>query len=336
MKNLKNSLLSKPFSHIYMEKEIISHPLTKSILDKFPHSILVEINNYKEIFSRPRQNYKLQEMSKKLILAKKKGEFLYPGPPLCPNFGHYHFYYTSLILNCIFSCDYCFLKGMYPSANMVIFVNIEDYFEEIDSFLRKHPLYLSISYNTDIMALERIVPFFSMFVEYASLRKDLTIEIRTKSAEYRVLQNLKPSENVILAWTLLPQEIIEKFEPKTPRLRARLYVIKKALEKGWKVRLNFDPLIFIENWKEIYLKFLNQLFEEIDPSKISDISVGVFRIPKDYFKRMKKVFVNEITLFPYEEDQNVFTYPYELKKEMINFFLSFLSLYIPKEKIFVM
>ncbi|ADQ40671.1 DNA repair photolyase-like protein [Caldicellulosiruptor acetigenus I77R1B] len=335
MKNSKNSLLAKHFSHIYIEREIISHPITKIILDKFPNSVLVEIDNYKEVFSRPRQNYKLQEISKKLILAKKKGEFLYPGPPLCHDFGYNHFYYTSLILNCIFSCDYCFLKGMYSSANIVIFVNIEDYFEEIDSVLKRHPLYLSVSYDTDIMAFEKIVPFCTMFIEYATSRKDLTIEIRTKTANYEVLQSLKPPENVILAWTLSPQEIIEEFEHKTPSLSARLDAIKKAIENEWNVRLCFDPILFTNNWKEIYLKFINNVFEEIQPSKITDISVGVFRIPKDFLKRMKKVFKNEIPLFPYEEENGVFTYPYELKKEMMDFFISNLSKFVPKSKIFV-
>ena len=33
--------------------------------------------------------------------------------------------------NCLFDCKYCFLQGMYSSANYVIFVNYEDYYEEI-------------------------------------------------------------------------------------------------------------------------------------------------------------------------------------------------------------
>jgi len=335
LKSSKNFSILRPFSHIYIEKEVLSHPITELILKKFPRSILIEIETYKEIFSRSKQNYKLQEMSRKLILAKKRGEFIYPGPPLCPNFGHHYFYYTTLILNCIFSCDYCFLKGMYSSAHIVVFVNIEDYFKEIDILLKKHPIYLSLSYNTDLMALEKIVPFFSMFMEYIDLKMDLIIEVRTKSAEYKILEKLKPKENVILSWTLLPKEIIKKFEPKTPNLELRLHAIKKALEYGWKVRLNFDPLIFIENWKEIYLRFIGEIFKEIEPHKIYDISIGVFRIPKDYFKRMKKIFTNEITLFPYEEDKKSLTYPYELRKEMIDFFLQNISTNIPNEKIFI-
>lgn len=222
---------------------------------------------------------------------------------------------------------------MYPSAHIVVFVNIEDYFKEIDEILKDHPLYLSISYNTDLLALENIIPFFSMFLNYAENKKDLIIEVRTKSCNFKIWEELKPMDNVILSWTLLPDEIIKKYE-KTPSLDLRIKAIKKAIDHHWIVRLNFDPLIYVEDYKEIYKRFVEKVFQEIDPSKIYDLSIGVFRIPKDYFKRMKKIFINEVTLFPYEEGDNAYTYPHELKKELINFLIENVSLYIPKEKIF--
>ncbi|ADQ05991.1 DNA repair photolyase-like protein [Caldicellulosiruptor hydrothermalis 108] len=335
MTSSEKSFLAKNFSHVYVEKAVLSHPVTIKILENLRRSQIVKIDNYKEVFCRARQNYSLQEKSKKLILAKKWGEFLYPGPSICHNFGYSNFFYTSNILNCICSCEYCFLKGMYSSANIVAFVNIEDYFKEIDAVLKNKPLYLSVSYETDLLALEKIVPFSSAWIEYAASKQNLTIEIRTKSTNFQALENLKPQDNVILAWTLSPQEIIEKFEHGTPSLSSRLSAIKKATENGWKVRLCFDPILYIEDWKSIYEKFLRQVFGELNPDKIVDISVGVFRIPKDYLKRMKKVFANEITSFPYEESQNIYTYPKELKEEMINTILLILGNFAPSSKIFV-
>lgn len=334
MKNSKTFSLAKPFSHIYVEKEVISHHITQEILKKFTHSKVIPINHYKEVFSRPRQSYKLQELSKKLILAKRRDTFLSPASPLCQNFGYHHFYYTNLIINCIFNCDYCFLKGMYSSANIVIFVNIEDYFQEIENMLKKHPLYLSISYETDLLAMEGIAPFFSQFVNLAYSKEDLILEVRTKSVNYMALKSLKPSPNVILAWTLLPQEIIERFEPQTPRLPIRINTIKKAICDGWRVRLSFDPIIFVEDWREIYERFIDYVFREIPSSQIQDISVGVFRIPKEYLKKMRKTFENEITLFPYIEDKEAYTYPSPIKEELLNFIISKIKNYIPENKIF--
>ena len=39
--------------------------------------------------------------------------------------------------NCLFDCKYCFLQGMYSSANYVIFVNYEDYYDEIKKISMK-------------------------------------------------------------------------------------------------------------------------------------------------------------------------------------------------------
>ncbi|WPX08688.1 SPL family radical SAM protein [Anaerocellum danielii] len=335
MTSSEKSFLAKHFSHVYVEKEVLSHPVTIKILENLRSSQIVKIDNYKEVFCRAGQNYSLQEKSKKLILAKKYREFLYPGPSICHNFGYDNFFYTSNILNCIYSCDYCFLKGMYSSANIVVFVNIENYFKEIDAILKNQSLYLSVSYETDLLALEKIVPFSSAWIEYAASKQNLTIEIRTKSANFKALEKLKPQDNVILAWTLSPQEIIEKFEHGTPSLSSRLSAIKKAIENGWKVRLCFDPILATEGWKTIYEKFLNQVFGELNREKIVDISVGVFRIPKDYLKRMKKAFANEITAFLYEELENVYTYPKELKEDMIATMISRLEDFLPSYKIFV-
>ena len=33
-------------------------------------------------------------------------------------------YYFSHMLNCIYDCKYCFLQGMFNSANFVIFTNL--------------------------------------------------------------------------------------------------------------------------------------------------------------------------------------------------------------------
>ncbi len=63
-------------------------------------------------------------------------------------------------MNCIFDCAYCYLKGMYPSANIVVFVNLEeDIFAEVERVLENHPLYLCVSYDTDLLALEPLIGF---------------------------------------------------------------------------------------------------------------------------------------------------------------------------------
>lgn len=76
------------------------------------------------------------------------------------------------------------------------------------------------------------------------------------------IQELKPIPNVILAWTISPDEIIKKYENKTPTLNRRLEDITSALKDGWNVRICLDPILHVKNWKQIYSEFIEKAFQQ--------------------------------------------------------------------------
>ena len=156
MKNFKKDYYNSFCSHIYVEKAAMEYPRTNQILSHFKDAKIIEIDHYKDVFCRRGQKYTLQHKSQNLILAVKTGTLVYPGAPVCQSFGSEHFYYASCIMNCIYDCEYCYLKGMYPSGNLVVFVNLEDIFDEVKTLLKKHPVYLCVSYDTDLGALASV------------------------------------------------------------------------------------------------------------------------------------------------------------------------------------
>ena len=166
MKNLNRSYYNPPFSHIYVEREVAEDPETKRIFAQFPQAEVIAIDHYKDVFCRSRQDYVRQHAVQNLILAAKHGELLYTGAPVCQSFGNEHFYYTSCVMNCVFDCEYCYLKGMYPSANLVVFVNLEDIFAEVEKRLAAHPVYLCVSYDTDLLALEHLTGYAARWIEF--------------------------------------------------------------------------------------------------------------------------------------------------------------------------
>ncbi len=312
------------------------HPVARRILGCFPNAILVEIDHYKDVFCRTRQDYRLQKRSQGLILAKKRQNAVYEGAPVCQDFGNRHFYYTSLVMNCIYDCEYCYLQGMYPSANMVVFVNIEEVFGQVERLLERHPVYLCVSYDTDLLALEHILGYVKEWIGFAAGRPELTVEIRTKSANIKELDGIKPADNVILAWTLSPERIAEDFEQHTPSLEQRLRSIGKAMEKGFKVRLCFDPMIYCRDWKEQYREMFRTVFSSVPAGGLEDVSLGVFRVPQDYMKRMRKQAGHSpVIQFPFENDNGVYHYSSGLTGEMISFAYDLIKKEIPEEKIFV-
>lgn len=336
MKNLNNSYFNPFFSHIYIEKKIWNHPRTKKILEKYPEAEIIRIGHYKDIFCRSKQNYMLQSQSRKLILAAKEGNMLYQGSPVCQSFGNSHFYYTSCIMNCIYDCEYCYLKGMYPTANIVIFVNLEDIFADVERMLKLHPLYLCISYDTDLLAFEQISGYVQAWNQFAKLHKqNLTIEIRTKCANQHIFENQEPLTNVIYAFTVSPQAIIKRFEHHTPSLSERIQCAAMAVHAGFPVRLCFDPMIYIREWQRHYEEMSKQVFASISPEKLLDVSVGSFRISQDYLKKMRRQQPDsEIAWFPYQIENGYYHYPDDLMEKMEQFFITLLLEKLPPEKIF--
>ena len=41
------------------------------------------------------------------------------------------------MLNCIYDCKYCFLQGMFNSANYLVFVNYQDFFLQLMKLLKQ-------------------------------------------------------------------------------------------------------------------------------------------------------------------------------------------------------
>lgn len=324
------------FSHIYIEEKAFKYAISQNILDRFGKAKKIEIGHYKDVFCRPNQGFQVQKSAQKLILAVKKDNFLYKGPEVCQNFGNENFYYTSSILNCIYNCDYCYLQGMYPSANIVVFVNIEDFFSAVADELRKHPVYLTVSYDTDLLAFENVIPFSSLWIDFARKNSGLKIEIRTKSANYASISHLEPAENIILAWTLSPERVIQKYEKLTPSLQTRLLTARQAVIDGWKVRLVFDPIIRVDHWQEVYGEFIQTVFSSLPAEMICDAGLGAFRMAGDYLKRIKKSRVDsDLIHYPFECRNGVAGYPVELEKELVAFVYQLVTEHMEKRKVYL-
>lgn len=335
MKKLSKDLFNSFFSHIYIESKALNHPNTKRILSHFKNSEIIEINHYKDVFSRSHQNFYLQKQSPSLILAVKTDNLVYKGARFCDDFGNDNFYYTSSMMNCIYNCEYCYLQGMYSSANVVVFVNIEDIFSEVENLLSKHSVYLCISYDTDILAFENVLGYGAKWIEFAKKHPDLKIELRTKSANFASIENIDPCKNVILAWTLSPEKIANNYEDRTPSLQERLKSAQNAVNNGWNVRICFDPILYLNNWKENYKNLVESTFSVLPKDKILDVSIGVFRVSSDYLKIMRKQRFDSVILnYPFTTENKMCTYDKNLSENMISYVYNIVNKYVPKEQIY--
>ncbi len=295
------------YSHVYIEKEALEEEMTKDILQKLPKAKVVEIENYKQVFNRPAQDYHLQKQSPKLIL--------------------------------VYDCAYCYLQGMYNSANQVLFVNLEEYFRSTDAAIENRkeptqPLYLCISYDTDLLGFESIAPYSRKWIEYAAEKPDVLIELRTKSANFAAIQDLPANPSTILAWSLSPEVVAQKYELKTPPLRARVKALKKAMEAGWKVRICIDPILPVTDWESVYQEFVDSISELLSNNNLLDIHLGVFRMNSGYFQNIRKRRPPQDLFYRnWEHKDGSVTHAEEERKALTDYVSEVLKGHVPSEMI---
>jgi spore photoproduct lyase len=328
--------LLRPLSHVYIERGVRAHPRTQAILAKLPQATQIEIDDYRAFFMRAGQDWALQRQSRKLILAQKRDGFLYPGSELTPNFGQQNFYYNTIALNCIYDCEYCYLQGMLPSANIVFFVNAEDYFSHTVAKLKVlGQMYLCISYDTDLLALDFLSGYVSEWLEFCRQQPSLCIELRTKSTAISALRATPACENVVLAWTLSPQAIIDAYEHKTPSLKARLGAAREAAQSGWRIRLCIDPILRVPNWQELYQELVRQSFVSLPEGSIGEVSLGTLRMNREYLDTARARRPDSRLLrFSEHTHGRSSGYAPEHTGEMLQQLRSYVGEYLPAERIF--
>lgn len=319
------------YSHVYVEKGARAYPLTDKILTGLKGSTVIDIGHYKDVFDRPRQDIGFQKDEPALILAVRTGAKIYKGAPVCQSFGQRNFYYASTVMNCPFNCAYCYLKGMYPSSYTVVFVNLDDYASEVREHLAEGPMYVCASYDTDLIALNSLTGLADSWCDLAEENEDLLVELRTKAAP----PELRAVSNVIYAFTISPEEVASRYESGAPRTSDRIRAAARAIDSGCRVRLCFDPMIKISGWQDHYCRFVEEVAGSIDLTRVTDVSVGTFRISGEYLNSMRRRSPgNEIAWYPYITKDGVAQYTEDDDRKMQEHMCGLLTRYIGREKIF--
>ena len=311
-------------NNIYIEDAVRLHPRTKSITDRYPKASQIPIERYSTIFNRNHQNFRLQKKQPSLILAEKRNNLVLP-TPLGYGIGKGQNFYFSHILNCLYDCRYCFLQGMYRSANYVLFINYEDMQAEIARQVSKssnQDMYFFSGYDGDSLALDGITGFVAI------------LELRTKSSALKPLLDRAPLDNVVVAYSFTPRVANMELENGVPSNQSRLRSICRLLELGFRIGLRFDPLLYTKDYRKNYLELFRSIFSRLDGSKIHSVSFGPFRAPLSYFRKMRKLYPEEKLFAGLMEEKATVSYQKDIELELQEFCGIELKQFVPESIIF--
>ena len=135
---------------------------------------------------------------------------------------------------------------------------------------------------------------------------------------------------------LIPlHEINQVLEHKTPSVSRRIEAMEQLQACGWKLGLRFDPLIYHEDYEKQYQRLFHDVFKKIKADNLHSVNVGAFRLPKEGYETIYKLYPDE-KLFagPLEERRGMVSYTQEIEAGMIGFITQKLLQYLPQSIFF--
>ena len=324
---------------IYIEVDVEDHPRTQKVLSRYPKANKILIEKYGEVFNSHSQNFRTQKQNPSLILASKRNKKVITTPSQYETGGGANYYFSHM-LNCVYDCRYCFLQGMLRSAHYLLFVNYEEFVDEIKAVAAEHvndekPVWFFSGYDCDSLAYEPVTQFADFFVDQFKQIPNAVLELRTKSTQIRSLLSRPAQPNVVIASSLSPENVAVAVEKGAPILAKRVEALAKLQKHGWRIGLRFDPLVWHAEYQESYTQMIKLVFSQLDSDKIDSVTLGGFRLPKGFYKIMHKLYP-EHWLFSsgLSEAQGMIVYRSEIEKEMFEFVQGQCEPYINSERLF--
>ncbi len=319
-------------SRVYIESAVREHPRAQVLLERLRRYPVVEIDHFGEVFNPRAQNFRLQKKNPALIVARKNKGHVLAAPEGYGLGGEYNYYFSHM-LNCIYDCRYCFLQGMYRSAHQVLFVNYEDFGEQIRRTAAAHadePVWFYSGYDCDSLANEPMTRFCDYFVPLIAAVDNAWMELRTKSTQVRALLRMEPIERVVTAFSFSDAVSHRQLERGVPTIAKRIEAMHRLLDAGWPVGLRFDPVVYHRDYQRGFSELLQQVFAGIDGGRLHSVSLGSFRLTRDHFRRVSRLYPDE-PLFAQNLQLNdgIISYPLEDERRMIEFCEAQLMNYIP-------
>ncbi len=265
------------FKNLFVSEEVALLPLAEQIAGKISYTSRHQITGE-------------QHPGEGLLLTRNDGAFIKPCPgqkgSICCGY-----WVVEWGMGCPFGCEYCIIQNYTRAGDVTLYLNWEDCRREIFELRQrfKGPIRLGTGQFGDPLALETIFPLNTAIIDWTTDLPDFTVEIKTKSAFIEPVLQARSARHVTLAFSLNPQEIIDRLEHGAASLEERLQAaVTAARSTGCRLAFHFDPVIPVTDWKQKYSEVFQRMHQLLQGLPINWISLGTFRFPKGFQEYVEK------------------------------------------------
>lgn len=186
------------------------------------------------------------------------------------------YYVADVAEGCPFDCTYCILQAYLNHEYIKVYSDFDGVRNDILNLPKDRFHRLGTGELSDSLAIDHITNFSGFIAETVNKADNLLFEFKTKSANIRNLLNLNP-KNMMVSWSLNPQEIIEKEEHGAAKLENRLKAASLCAQYGYGIGFHFDPLIHYSDFEKGYADVIAKMAAAVPETSVKYISVSTFR-----------------------------------------------------------
>ncbi len=322
---------------IYYEKEILEYQLGKELMKKYkdtPKILIDNHNNIEELRKKP--NSEFAKMKTNLIIGTRKTHKFVENHKT----SDYLVPYTSS--GCTAMCMYCYLVCNYNKcAYLRLFVNREQMLDKIKRVALKSDTELTfeIGSNSDLILENSITGNLIWTIENFANSPKGRLTLPTKFDMVDSILPINHNGKVTIRVSMNPEEIINKVEFGTSRLKGRIDAINKLAEAGYNIGILIAPVILVENWKELYTNLIQRLNAELSNKVKKQVFFEIIFMTYSYVhtKINEEAFPNAINLYDREimtgRGKGKYSYKKETKEESKEFLIEQMKKYFPNNNI---
>ena len=324
---------------VYFEPNTRNYELGKKLLETYEKQEvkLIEIENHNNIEEmRKKQNSEFANMKQNLIIGIRKTHKFVPNHKV----SDFLVPYTSS--GCTAMCMYCYLVCNYNKCSYLrLFVNREEMLSKIIKVSNESEkeLTFEIGSNSDLILENTITNNLEWTIENFNKANKGYLTFPTKFDMVDSILNLNHNGKVIIRMSMNPEEIINKVEFGTSRLKNRIEAINKLKEAGYRVGILIAPIIMVENWKKSYEELIKRLSEELSNKVKKEAVYELIFMTYSYVHKMinKDAFPNAINLWNSEimtgRGRGKYMYKKEVREEGEEFLRKIMHKYFPNNQI---
>jgi spore photoproduct lyase len=224
----------------------------------------------------------------------------------CKPSAHYQ---LPLVSGCMGMCEYCYLNTQMGKKPYVkIHVNIDEILNRAVEYMEERRPSITIfegAATSDPVPVEPYSGALKSAIEFFGRNENSLFRFVTKFTEVDNLLNLQHGRRTTIRFSINTDNVITKFEHRTPLFRERLKAARKVFDSGYNLGFIIAPVFMYEKWEEDYLSLIETIRNEFGAAPLK------FEVISHRFTKRAKENILSIypkSLLPMEEEVRKFKF----------------------------